>query len=634
MDYWPSYRRISPGCRAAYLEWLAGGRQAPDANIGYVFLFFYGVERRVLVDLRGGARRGGELGAIRAEVVRLRAIYAAQSRSFDGYSSDLLAVLDARLGDDPRSGEPCFESRGRGLPVAVRLALGRFAQEGAAVSSDWALAWYAGSERCRLRTAASHCWELFRGLFRLRYESSFDGGVVLQPRARKISIDYSPASAGLLPTKTIVDIPDVAENIPVLSMIAKLAEDAQSDIDPYSRYLGRNPGGAPALPGLALLPADLLAHRTFPGLQSFYRPFEAVLEQRDWSLLEAERLTSVWPCKNPERMAKAEAVGLVQLLDARRIGIEPDVRFGGRPPRDGGHVVLFRLPQRGQAAASAGYAAGALIVHLASLVAHADGDFAAEESAMIEERVESQLRLEPAERARLRARLRRLESSPPGYGGLKKRAQSLPEARRQELARFCIDVAWADGQIDPGEVETLEKIYGLLGLDDQALFSDLHGLSGDGRPAPSEPVTVRRGDEPDPGFAIPPEGASEPGTGLRLDPRALQEKLAETAVVSRLLAAIFEEEEEEEPASVPPAVEEAPIGALDGPHSRLLRAIGVYEVWSQADFEELVGGLGLLPAGAMEILNDASFELVDEPLLEGDDPLYVNPDALKELLSA
>ncbi|MGE3796171.1 MAG: TerB N-terminal domain-containing protein, partial [Dehalococcoidia bacterium] len=49
MGYWPSYSEISAPARTAYLDWLASGRPG-GAYIGYVFLFFYGIERRVLVD--------------------------------------------------------------------------------------------------------------------------------------------------------------------------------------------------------------------------------------------------------------------------------------------------------------------------------------------------------------------------------------------------------------------------------------------------------------------------------------------------------------------------------------------------------------------------------------------------------
>jgi len=53
MDYWPSYCEVSPRARAAYLRWLEDGRRDESTYIGYVFLFFYGLERRLLGDLGG-----------------------------------------------------------------------------------------------------------------------------------------------------------------------------------------------------------------------------------------------------------------------------------------------------------------------------------------------------------------------------------------------------------------------------------------------------------------------------------------------------------------------------------------------------------------------------------------------------
>jgi len=50
MGYWPKYDSIPAKCRGAYLKWLADGRMEPEAYIGYVFLFFYGLERRLFID--------------------------------------------------------------------------------------------------------------------------------------------------------------------------------------------------------------------------------------------------------------------------------------------------------------------------------------------------------------------------------------------------------------------------------------------------------------------------------------------------------------------------------------------------------------------------------------------------------
>ena len=69
LSYWPSYHALSPGGRRTYLDWLAGGRTT-RVGIGYVFIFFYGLERRLFVD---NAR--AELDVIIAEVERLLAQY-------------------------------------------------------------------------------------------------------------------------------------------------------------------------------------------------------------------------------------------------------------------------------------------------------------------------------------------------------------------------------------------------------------------------------------------------------------------------------------------------------------------------------------------------------------------------------
>ena len=47
---YPSYHLISASERAAYLAWLADGRRDTQVPIGVVWLFFFGLERRVLLD--------------------------------------------------------------------------------------------------------------------------------------------------------------------------------------------------------------------------------------------------------------------------------------------------------------------------------------------------------------------------------------------------------------------------------------------------------------------------------------------------------------------------------------------------------------------------------------------------------
>ena len=73
MPYWPNYSTIHPRSRATYLAWLASGRSDTDYSVGYVFLYFYGLERRFFID---GPDRD-ERKTIIAEVGRLLDVYGS-----------------------------------------------------------------------------------------------------------------------------------------------------------------------------------------------------------------------------------------------------------------------------------------------------------------------------------------------------------------------------------------------------------------------------------------------------------------------------------------------------------------------------------------------------------------------------
>ena len=75
------------------------------------------------------------------------------------------------------------------------------------------------------------------------------------------------------------------------------------------------------------------------------------------------------------------------------------------------------------------------------------------------------------------------------------------------------------------------------------------------------------------------------------------------------------------------------ISGLDAEHSRMLRALESASTWSIDGFDHLAQGHGLMPAGALEALNDAAFDSCGDALLEGDDPIEVNDAVWQEMLT-
>ena len=128
MDYWPSYSHLAPASRTAYLDWLEAGRPG-GAYIGYVFLFFYGIERRVLFDAAYLDEARAEIPALIDEVERLIDLYQ-DNNSFQGYAGNFLSFAPLIRGAvDAGDLTPPLTRRGWDFPVELaegRMAFRRF----------------------------------------------------------------------------------------------------------------------------------------------------------------------------------------------------------------------------------------------------------------------------------------------------------------------------------------------------------------------------------------------------------------------------------------------------------------------------------------------------------------------------
>jgi hypothetical protein len=135
-----------------------------------------------------------------------------------------------------------------------------------------------------------------------------------------------------------------------------------------------------------------------------------------------------------------------------------------------------------------------------------------------------------------------------------------------------------------------------------------------------------------------------------LDEAVIAAKLAETAQVSALLASIFAEDDEpvstaarnsgDDRSAVPrnddltvPIGE--PVAGLDTAHSGLVRALATRSVWSSSEYADLAERFGVMPAGGLDVLNDAAIEICGEAFAEGSDEIdsiEINDYARQELL--
>lgn len=627
--YWPCYSRLSPQARAAYLIWLAGGRREPKVPITWPFLFFYGLERRVIVDdVKSGSARD-EVPLIRAEVVRLLGLYG-DNYSFHSYATSFLDLIDFS-GASTNTPPPLTQDR---WPVPMRLltAIGQFATDGTPVPADWALAWAHFHPEIQTRTAATRCPDEFDALFRARYLAKHGAGLTVRATKSVLRLSYRPASAGIEQDQLLTTTPDVFTQAVPGKKLAALVEDCTDALDGYSRYLGRHPHTQGTLAATALLPPELVADSAgeLGRLTAF---IDQQLAGAAQVLVEGADLIAFWSAKTPGKLSKADAVALAQLLGARGVGIEPDVRLGG-PVLAAGPTVLFRTAPGQPAAPSPAYSAVAIMLHLAAAVSTAGGRVSNAETTQLQEHIESAMHLSAPERLRLHAHTTWLLAGPPKLTGLTKRLDLLQDAQRNAIGDFLTMVAVADAVVSPAEVTTLTKIFKLLGLDPASVYGRLHAATTGALPA-TGPVTVRRQSSGAPGYAIPPRpvsGAAQP-TVVRLDEALVRAKLAETAAVSALLGSIFADDDPTPNPRPTSTADEPEVAGLDGPHSALLRVLAARGSWSRAELKAECAGLALLPDGALDTLNEAAYDVVGDPFAGGEDPIDINREVAQEMLA-
>ena len=632
MPYWPSYSNIHPSCRSAYLQWLAGGRSAPETGIGYVFLFFYGLERRMLFDNSRSEIPIAEIDAIRAEIERLLGIYRG-SNSFRRYASTFHGLgLLLRRSIDVEALQPPTQRAGWELPAVTRLALGVFAAEGKPLPSEWALSWILTAPELSLRTPAQRCPEEFRDLYLLRYRESFGDGLQLRPNKTRLKIDYQPASASFgSPVTLTTELPDVARTTATFDRLRHLAEQCTQELDAYSRWVGRT-GETASPPAVALLPAPLARGRGDAATRAFGDWLEERLADQDLALIDSSELLARWPSKEDSRPSRRELETLSDFLASRDLGIEPDVALGGASLIRSRRAALFRLPGGLRDKPSPAYKGATLLLHLAALVAAADGEVSVAEERHMMHHLDAALNLPGADRARLEAHFRWLAADPPSLTRAKKSVEEVSTSERHRLGAFLISLAGADGHLAPDEIKVLGKIYPLLGLEPQSLYSDIHRLMSAQRSPAGEPVPVRPAELPQE-FAIPRPGRT-PSQPIELDVERCgrrSRRLSRSPVSSEKSLST-----RRKPPTLRRPLRLLPLMRDRRPRRRPFRALappGGLGTRERAQVERLAAALGLLPNGALEIINEAAFVAFGAPLLEGDELIEIDQEVLQEMMS-
>jgi hypothetical protein len=637
MAYWTGYSQISPAARRAYLDWLAKGRRDPDTNIGCVFLFFYGLERRVFLDNGFSEVAEHEANIIIDEVKSLLAIYGEQNNSFFRYASALLEWISFRTIPTKLYEQPLPSlSRSNTLPLHIRIALGQAAMDRVKVPSHLALEWILLDQNISLRTPAKRCQKEFTQLFLAKYKEMAKGGILLPRNKSNLEIEYIPASPGI---RGHVTLKRLFENIPDVSVLSRptkilqeIVNAATTPLEEFSRLIGKKPHAKDTLEGLVRLPFILWPERAQHTLLSLKESLgDEFKTLRLWDI--AERI-STDIALNETKLTREGIFCLLKVLRLLDIGFEPNALglVGLKTPRLEDQVVVFSiLTSEDEKPISEEYEIRNLTLQLASAYAQiAKSGFTEHQIHYLAETILSWPHLTTSQTRRLQAYLQHLTDNTVALKSLKNKLQRFSIDVRQNIGEFIIYLCLSDRVPIMAEIEALEMIYQALHLEPAKVHSDLHIATSS---LNLEMITSNEREL----------------SRISLDKDKIDKIKAEDNWTQALLLDIFNGDEEVNPISTVnseagidskgdnvPQEESNPgtmmsLLGLDEVSSNLVRRMLARNEWSREELQALANELGLMPDGAIEHINDASYNFHGIPFCEGDDPIVLNSEMTAKL---
>jgi tellurite resistance protein len=617
LGYWPKFISLSPKGRGAYLNWLSSNRNDPDIPLGYIFIYFYGIERRIVVDSINKVVSDTEFKTLFDEVLRLKSIYGS-SRSFLTYSTRLLEIM-CLLRPNVASHSELETSPPRDS-LLFKYRLATIVSEAKPISGDLALAWIRFYPEYNLKKPARRCAYEFSEMFKRLYNKKYGNGIVVKPNKTRLKIEYFPASSSLRGlTFPQQDLPDPSNLKGPINKLIAIADECTAELDAYSRYLAKPDTSRANIEAVLLLPDVLSDIGATLGLRKFKKWADEIISTKN-GLVNFEEFWIYTKSPLPAKINKKEAELIQNLAQKAGYGIAPDTRYHHAKASLDGNLVLFTEGHGKYFEPSKAFNEIGMALRLGSMVATIDSHIDQTELNLLKQLINQNTNLSPTEKRSLHAYLIWRLNTPSNVAGLKARLATLGVNEKAAVSRILVSVAMADGKIDPNEIKQLEKLYTLLDLDKTLVTGDIHELSS------IKGVTRSSSSQS--------EKTDSTTTPFLLDENILAIHESETEDVQSMLSAIFVEHEtasETAEADIDSTSEEND-AEIDKQHYSLFESLIRKEKWSRDEVEGLCRDLGLMVSGALETINDWSFEKVDASVLEEEgDEIYVDHEIVEEL---
>lgn len=551
LPYYPNFESLSPSQRGFYLDWLARGRRDPfpeSLPTGYLFLFFYGIERRVLVD--------NELDpAIWLEVFELLRLYGLtrKSRSVASYFGDFLHYTSYASGADGYANvcQSLLDMQGKRISeTALTLALANYFRRD--VPIGWSLAHLVAMnlEESRRSVVIERTGDAFLSMFRHRFEAAFPSGMLLQASKRESTVRYQTGNATLSPQfsnygRTVeIKVPGVMGLKSQFRGLSLIWNQCIEDLSGYSRAVARLSTASTVtnldrLKAYIAMPVELRKDQSHPLAEVFQQALDSCPKSDAIWFVPVSALAGLLSIEERATLTQKQSEDIADLVGSLGHTLAPHPAILNLPLGWSQEVALCTSASGQSITAELG---GLLrLLYLGVLVASADGVVDEAELRVFHRSSGIADEFGKAQIAATEAVL--VRDTQVAAKQLQKIARTVSSSDRPAVFKLLVHIACCDDVLSSDENRMLRKIAKAFQLSDEALDDVLTEDSV------FQTVTVARGRTQTGGEPIPRPQPPIPVFSLDMD--RIAALTAETAEVVSILSKALAEEHHEEAGSPP-----------------------------------------------------------------------------------
>ncbi len=652
LGYWPSYDNISVKCRGAYLDWLASTRDNPTTPISYVFIYFSGMEYRVINDETRHSDQ--EHIAIYQEVVRLFGIYGA-NHSFAKYTSSFLNYLHAMrpelINDYSKENPVTNDDLNRHLAPKAAGEVAQRIMDKEPIDGKLAWRWLCHCGVYNFKTPYVRLKKEFEAIFVAYFNQDYPSGMMIANNGSTLHVMYEPSNYAVervrFPYK---DMPDPCTFRNEIAKLVALADRCNDELELASRYLAKANAKKTHLEAIVVMPRYIIEKIAVKdGLLKNVKEWAQDVCETNIGLTSTSAL---WdqigrPMADPKEMDAQDKKDLqrkgelvILLLEGLGFGVAPDRNYHGDTLSAFESFVVFKGSHPKDFNPSDSYHDAKGIIGLAAVIAKTTDDKACENkdainmhsiAKMIMTIISEQFELSDIETRSLSAyTLWRLTNNSDTIKLKPKKAYfKVLTTSVDDVGVLIVKAGFCDGLFSKAKIRKAEKVYSYLGCDVGTLSSTIHvlqtssGLVNNSKPNKSlDFVKVKQYETEtrDVAAMLSTVFAAEDIEAAKQD-----ENITEELVVL---------ENTDEGISVDEATDSTTdaLDGLDKEHSLLYTSLVEREVWSTAEVEQMCEKLDLMLSGAIETINDWSFDRIDTAVIEEDeDSIVIDQDCVAEL---